>query len=219
MSRDGETAEKTRIILVRHGETEWNRRRRIQGQSDIELTDLGRRQAARTAARLAALKIAAIYSSDLSRAYETAFTIAQPHGMPVEQVLDLRERAFGDWEGLTAEEIAQSYAEEYRKWVHDRFNAVIPNGESLSQLFERAWKTFRLLTDRHDGETVVLVGHGALLSVILSEVLGIDWARRQGYFLDNGSISTILIERGRTFVGCLNDTCHLEGLEDRGVTG
>lgn len=201
------------MILVRHGETDWNRKRRIQGQSDVALTDLGRRQAARVAARLAGERIAAVYSSDLSRAYETALAIATPHGLEVERVLELRERAFGDWEGLTVEEIAERYADEYEKWVHDRFNARIPNGESLSQLYERAWRIFQLLRERHAGETAVLVGHGAALSVILSEVLGVDWKHRQGFLLENGSISTVTTERGRTFVTCLNDTCHLEGLE------
>ena len=124
-----------RIILIRHGSTIWNEEGKYQGTIDVPLSDRGRQEAEMVAERLREEKIKAIYSSNLGRARETAEIIARPHGLPVQVIDELGEINFGDWEGLTAQEIKDKFGEQaYRTWLEDPVNADISGGDRITVL-------------------------------------------------------------------------------------
>ena len=146
----------TTLLLVRHGETDWNAEGRLQGHTDRSLNDYGRRQAAVLAEELAGREIAAIYASDLARARETAEIVAARLGLPVALDVDLREKDWGSWEGLTPSE-------------RDR---VAYEGETTEGHRERMLRAVRRIGARHPGEQVVVVTHGGSLRRVQAAVLG-----------------------------------------------
>ena len=146
----------TTLLLVRHGETDWNAEGRLQGHTDRPLNDYGRRQAAVLAEELAAREIAAIYASDLARARETAEIVAARFDLPVALDVDLREKNWGSWEGLTPSE-------------RDRVDYV---GESTEAHRERILRAVRRIGARHPGEHVIVVTHGGSLRRVQAAVLG-----------------------------------------------
>jgi 2,3-bisphosphoglycerate-dependent phosphoglycerate mutase len=150
----------TTLLLARHGETDWNRELRIQGSSDIELNELGRKQAHALAKELEHVELDAIYSSDLSRARATADAVAASHGLEVQLDPRLRERSFGSWEGLTREDIA-ALPEGSR---HD--------GESDDEVRERIVEAVQAIADAHPGEQVLVVSHGGALNTLWHHAVG-----------------------------------------------
>ncbi len=155
----------TLLIMIRHGVTEWNREHRFQGQIDIPLSDAGVQQAEQLGARFKGDdSIAAIYSSDLSRAYFTAEPIARARGLAIVKDTGLRERSFGKFEGLTLAEIQQSHADQYQRWrAREPDFAIDGGGESLNVFFQRVRQTMHRLADAHAGQTIVLLTHGGVL--------------------------------------------------------
>jgi broad specificity phosphatase PhoE len=141
----------TEILLVRHGETEWNRLHRWQGHADTPLNDTGRAQARQLARTLAGQRVDAVYSSDLSRASETAAVVAAELGLPVHVDPDLREIDVGGREGLTREE------------VEERFPDGAWDGETREQHAERVLRALHRIAERHPDGRVVVVGHGGTL--------------------------------------------------------
>jgi 2,3-bisphosphoglycerate-dependent phosphoglycerate mutase len=151
----------TTLLLARHGETDWNRELRVQGTSDTELNALGRSQAAELAQQLADTPLDAIYSSDLSRARETAEIVAVTTGHEVRVDPGLRERDFGSWEGLTREEIDARFADHEQ---HD--------GETYEQVRARVLATAHRIVAAHPGETVLVVSHGGALNALWHDAVG-----------------------------------------------
>jgi len=149
----------TRLILWRHGNTDWNGANRVQGQTDTPLNELGRHQAARAAAVLAALHPDAIVTSDLSRAADTAAELATLTGLPARTDPRLRERHYGRWQGLTMTEIAERFPDEHARW---RAGEQSPGGgvESLDDLGKRVAQALQEAADRAPGGTTVLATHG-----------------------------------------------------------
>jgi probable phosphoglycerate mutase len=164
-------------VLWRHGQTAFNAERRFQGQTDIPLNELGRQQAASAARYLAALQPDAIFSSDLSRASETAGALARLTGLSVKLDEDLRERHGGLWEGLTDAEIRERYPEALAAWVP-------PEGETTAQVADRASAAMARIADSMpDGSLAVVTGHGANLGSGMARMLGIaDGVRILGPF-------------------------------------
>jgi glucosyl-3-phosphoglycerate phosphatase len=161
----------TRLFLWRHGNTDWNAGDRVQGQSDTPLNELGRQQAAAAAQRLAAMRPTAIVSSDLRRAADTAAALADRTDLPVRLDARLRERHFGDWQGLTIAEIAQRYPAEYARWRagDDDFGC---NAESLSDMAKRVGVALREAVDGAPGGTIVVATHGGAARHGVGELLG-----------------------------------------------
>jgi len=156
----------TRLILVRHGETDWNLEGRWQGQSDVPLNQRGLEQAARLARELArTYSIGAIYSSDLSRALHTAEAIAVETGRPVHVDARLRESNLGEWEGLQIQTIQETYREVFDKRVLDPWTVAPPGGETAWEVRQRIADALSDMAARHPGETVVVVTHGFVLAV------------------------------------------------------
>ncbi|MCL4516911.1 MAG: histidine phosphatase family protein [Firmicutes bacterium] len=201
----------TRLIFIRHGETQWNRDLRIQGHQNILLGDLGRVQAKKLASRLAGEKLGAIYSSDLDRAYETAVSIAEQHGLPVTKLPALREGCFGQWEGLNSAEIQARFPEIQARYRQDNVNTRAPGGESCADLSARAVAAVREIAARHPGETVAVVSHGGTLKTILCDALGLPLEKRHRFSIGNASVSVVEYRDNGPVVISLNDTFHLEG--------
>jgi 2,3-bisphosphoglycerate-dependent phosphoglycerate mutase len=201
--------DRTRIILVRHGETDWNATGRIQGHNDTPLNVAGRQQARRAAQRLACEPVRALYSSDLARACETATIIGQPLGLTVVTSPRLRERQYGAWEGLTAAEIQARYPEQYAEWRARSTDFAPPQGETRIQLLTRALAELQTIARRHVREVVVVVTHGGLCYVLINHILGsVDGDRREFTF-GNASIHTLEVTEDRWSVISMNETAHL----------
>jgi broad specificity phosphatase PhoE len=197
------------LILVRHGETEWNRNGRIQGQLDIVLSAVGREQAKRTARRLAGEAVAAVYSSDLARASETAAIIAEPHGLAVVARRELREGCFGAWQGLTVAEVRERFAADYAAVRQDPVYGRPVDGECIAEVAERVERMAEELWVAHPGETVVVVTHGGALKALVCRLLGLDLAQRWRFTVDNCSLTVFAWREGRPLLLTLNDTSHL----------
>jgi probable phosphoglycerate mutase len=173
-------------VLVRHGATEWNADKRAQGQADVALSKKGREQARETARRLAELPVDAVYSSDLSRAVETAEAIAAVHGLDVAMDPAFREIDQGEWTGLPVAEIQQRWPE---LWGSARHYSARPGGESPQQVRRRALEGLRRVVERHPHGTVVIASHGGTIRWLSAEVLRYDdraSARLRG--LSNGGV-------------------------------
>jgi uncharacterized phosphatase len=158
----------TTILLVRHGETDWNAARRVQGQTDRPLTERGRRQARALADALEDETFDAVYSSDLSRARDTAKAIAARRGLDVKLHPGLREKDFGTWEGLTDTEVLARFPEARRGHWGD--------GETPDELRERVLRSLREIAASHPGERVLVVAHGGPLRVVLRHC-EVEWQR------------------------------------------
>ena len=167
-------SEVTKIILVRHGQTAWTPVNRIQGWLDIKLNEQGLRQAKRIAKELKRKKLKAIYSSELSRAYETAKIIARPHKLKVKKDINLNELNQGKWQGLLVKETRRKYKELYRRWEEEPLSVRPPGGESISDLYERALHVLREITKKYPKGKVVIVGHKVINSVIKCYSLSIN---------------------------------------------
>ena len=203
----------TRMILVRHGQTEWNRVERFRGRADVPLDETGLAQAEATGRRIAAeWQPAAVYSSPLSRAVKTAEAIAGHFGLPVQVHPSLTDIDYGEWQGLTPDEARERWPRVTDAWLNAPQVARIPGGETLDDVRDRAMEAVRALAARHEGQTIVLVGHTVVNRAILLAVLGLGngrfWRLRQ----DTCAINVFEVEGDVFILALLNDTCHLRGL-------
>jgi broad specificity phosphatase PhoE len=149
----------TTILLARHGETDWNRERRVQGHTDRPLNAAGEAQARELAESLVDERIDAIYASDLSRAYDTAQFVAEPRGLAVVQLADLRERHFGTWEGLTDTEILERFPQ--------AITGSWGDGETPDEMSVRIIAALRVIAAEHAGGQVLVVSHGGPMRAML----------------------------------------------------
>jgi len=165
----------TTVLLVRHGETDWNRDGRWQGGSDTSLNDVGREQARALAHQLDG-DIAAVYSSDLARARETAEIVAVELGLQVRVDTRLRERGFGSWEGLTTTEIEQRFADSHRRWLAGE-GAGADNAETFEDFSARVSDFLADVLRLHPDEEVLVISHGGSIRVIHALAIGLDYVR------------------------------------------
>jgi phosphoserine phosphatase len=200
----------TCIILVRHGQTEWNRVERFRGRADVPLNEAGLVQAEATGTRIAAeWKPAAVYSSPLSRAIKTAEAIAKHFDLPVQIHPGLADIDYGEWQGLTPDEVRVHWPAALHAWYHQPDQAIIPGGETLAQLRSRGMSTVNKLSARHAEQTIVLVGHTVINRIILLGVLGLGNERFWHIKQDTCAINVFETEKGDFVLVSLNDTCHL----------
>ncbi|TET40003.1 MAG: histidine phosphatase family protein [Dehalococcoidia bacterium] len=203
----------TRIILVRHGQTEWNREERFRGRVDIDLDETGVRQAQAAAEKIARWDVAAIYSSPLKRAMATAQIIASRLGLPVEPLHGINDMDFGIWQGLSIEEARRRYRELFDLWRYSPQRLEIPEGETLEDVQRRAVATIDDLVARHQNETVALVTHRVVCKVLLCHLLGLDNSHFWQIAQDTTAINLFELWEGWSSLRLLNDTCHLRNLE------
>ncbi len=193
----------TRLILIRHGETDYNLESRYCGFSDVPLNNKGIWQAERLADRLKGVRIDRAYSSDLKRAYQTAKLVFKNNS--IDKLSDFREMNFGLFEGLRYEEIIKEYPVLYRNWIEDPMKVEIPGGEGLKDFSERINERLSFILSQHKGETVAIITHGGPIRVILSEALRSDSSNFPG--IDPGASREIYMGefwRIEQEVGALN---------------
>jgi probable phosphoglycerate mutase len=208
----------TRIIAIRHGETAWNVSTRIQGHLDIALNDTGAWQARQVAQALAEEPVAAVYSSDLARAWQTAQAIATQGERPLHAHRGLRERGFGQFEGKTFAEVESLWPDLAVHWRKRTPDWEPPGGESLVALHERVRTTATELAQAHLGEQIVLVAHGGVMDMLYRLATSQPIAAPRAWPLGNAAINRVLwTPEGFTLVGW-GDTRHLEaGSKDDGT--
>lgn len=179
----------TTLIVIRHGETAWNRERRMQGTTDTQLSDVGREQARALGRRLAGRAFAALYSSDLARARDTARVIAEHTGRAPVMDPRLQERRFGIFEGLTAEEIIARYPEEHSRFSSRDPDYAVPGGECARSFMERCIGCLAEIASRHRGDEVVVVTHGLVLDSLYRAAHGLDHGAQRPVPLINASLN------------------------------
>lgn len=199
-----------KLILIRHGETRWNREKKVQGTTDIELDDMGVEQARRLALALKGEKIDAIYASPLKRAYETARIIGQFHQGPIHVEEGLVEMNQGDFEGLHYLELRDRYQDFLRKWTADPSLVTIPNGESLAELQERSWRVMDTILCTSCN--TVVVSHNFTIAAILCKIRNIDLSEFRSACVDLASRTVIDCRNGKFYLEILNDVEHLRDL-------
>jgi probable phosphoglycerate mutase len=207
----------TEILLIRHGETAWNAKKRLQGHLDIPLNNEGERQAAALGRALLEEQLDAIISSDLQRARQTARAIAAPRGMPVQTDQGLRERCYGGFEGMLYAEIGQRYPEAYAAWqardIDARFPSGIFNAETLREFSERAVNAILRIVSEGRYRKIALVSHGGVLECAYRAALGMDFAQARDFDIFNASVNRFESDGKTLHLLHWGDVTHLHDLE------
>ncbi|MBM7555395.1 alpha-ribazole phosphatase [Halanaerobacter jeridensis] len=199
----------TKLILVRHGETDWNKEARFQGNKNVALNQNGEKQAHKLAKRLANEKIDVIYSSDLDRAYKTAKIIAALHKLPIQQRSNLQEIDFGVWEGLTYEEIKEHYPKQFELWDQNPKENGPEQGESLKDIERRVFETIEEILDEHQGQTILVTAHGGVNRVIISNFLEMPLEKCWRLNQANTAVNIINIYQSEIILESFNSIYHL----------
>jgi broad specificity phosphatase PhoE len=200
----------TRVILVRHGQTTWNKEDRVRGQTDLPLDETGLRQAELTAARVVReWQPVAVYCSPLQRAVKTAAAIARRLNLQPQPVVGINDMNFGEWQGLATAELRQRWPEMARAWFEAPHTVAFPGGESLDALRTRAMAALNQIVERHPEEDVVIVAHMVVNRVLLLAVLGLDNSHYWRIGQETCAINVFRWHQGAFFIDALNDTCHL----------
>ena len=203
----------TRIIIVRHGQSEANAICAFAGHSDFELSELGIKQANATAKYVVEnYPIDKIYTSDLARAYNTALPISELSGIPLISSPELREIYAGDWEGVNFDVLNESYPEDYGVWLKDIENARPTGGESVREMASRVSGAVREIAAKNDGKNVVIVSHGTPIRALLSLFIKRDLSEMKNLgCVTNESVSVAEYENGVFELVCASEDKHLEG--------
>lgn len=199
----------TKLILIRHGETEWSCQKRYCGLTDIDLNEKGRWQARKLLKRLKKEKIYKAYSSDMKRTLQFAKIVLKD--TLVEELLHLRELNFGIFEGLTYQDVMEKYPLVYTKWLENPLDIIICQGESLNSLAGRVRKALRRILAQNSNKTVAIFTHGGPIRVILCDILKVDLKEIWRIEQELASISIIEFVKGRGKIRLLNDTSYLNG--------
>ncbi|MGM0601825.1 MAG: alpha-ribazole phosphatase [Bacillota bacterium] len=200
----------TEILLIRHGETEWNKKHIFQGKKDTELNSTGIEQAYKLSEYLAQKDYQFLYSSDLKRAVRTAEIIGKPNNLEPVKDSRIREMNFGNWEGSSFSEISKKDAETLKKWREDPLNNAPTGGEKLSEFISRITEFFNFLADRHKGEKTIVVTHGGVIKVWLSELFDMPADKFWQIEVNNTSMSRVKIYDDDPIFSLLNAVPHLK---------
>jgi len=203
----------TKLIVIRHGETAWNREKRMQGTTDTQLSDVGRSQARSLGRRLAARPFGALYCSDLSRARDTARAIADHTGVNLVTDPRLQERRFGIFEGLTAAEIVARYPEEHARFASRDPDYEVPGGESARSFTRRCLGCLAEIAERHGGAEIVIVTHGLVLDSLYRAAHNLDHGEPRPVPLINASVNLFGYADGAWRMELWGDVSHLSADE------
>jgi broad specificity phosphatase PhoE len=207
----------TSIYLVRHGQTAWNKEEVFRGRTDVPLDETGLREAGSAGEYFRPIHIQAIYSSPLSRAWQTAQKIALIRPLPVEPLEGLIDMSFGAWEGHSLREVEETDGDRYRQWRDNPHRVKFPGGETLEEVRVRAMAALEKVIHQHPEQTSVLVSHRVVNKVLICGILGLDnshfWQIRQ----DTTAINLIQYRKGNYVLSLLNETCHLKTLREEGT--
>ncbi len=199
-----------RVLLIRHGETQWNREGRVQGyHADSPLTEAGRGQARALAARLARERVDALYASDTGRATETASPIGAATGLRIIHDAALRERNYGAFEGRTFAEVERDFPEEYETFRTRDPHYAPPGGESAAQFRDRVMAALERIAAEAAGKRVAVVTHGGVLGIAYRHAMDLPLEARHGYSLANASLNHFRCVDRRWLLEAWGDVAHL----------
>ncbi len=202
----------TSIYLVRHGQTAWNKEEIFRGRTDVPLDEIGLKQAELTGEYFRKLKIDAIYSSPLSRAWQTAERIAKFHPLIVYPLEGITDMSFGRWEGHSHQEIRDKGPETYQQWREKPHHVRLPGGETLDEVRTRAMAALVEVIRLNSQKTIVLVSHRVVNKVLLCSILGLDNSHFWQIVQDPTAINLIQYHDGKYILCLMNETCHLKPL-------
>ena len=207
--------EPTRFLFIRHGETDWNRQQRFQGQIDVPLNATGQAQAAHMAARLAADRHDALFSSDLQRACQTPARLARHWGHGAVPLAGFREQHFGVLEGLDAPTIQALHPELWQRWLEHRADYALPGGESLRQFHTRVMAAVRELVSSQAGRRLAVVTHGGVLDMLWRSAHGLPLDGMRACEIPNTGLNRLRWVDGTLQVEAWADAGHLDGLQEQ----
>jgi broad specificity phosphatase PhoE len=199
----------TNILLIRHGETDWNRERVFRGVFDIPLNDNGRDQARLAGEALRSDKIAAAFSSPLSRAVETASIILEPHGIDATLQQGLLDFNYGDWTGKKDLDVALRWPEEHALWNSRPHSLRVPGGDTLQDVFDRAFSAMEEIAKEHDGRTVALFAHRVVNKLLVLGALGLNLDRFPFIIQGNCCVNKFVRTESGYIIEFINDTSHI----------
>lgn len=202
----------TRVFLVRHGTTEWNREEIFRGRVDCKLNDTGLAEARALEVRFRDVAIDSIYASPLSRALETAKAVATPRDLGVIIEPAFIDIDFGEWQGLALKKVEEKYPDLFRIWREQPQAVSFPGGESLAQVRVRAWEGFERVVRENPGKTILIVSHRVITKILICAGLGLDdshfWQIKQ----DTTAVNCFEYTGKTVVVSLVNDTCHLKSI-------
>ena len=199
----------TEFIFIRHGETDWNRQQRFQGQIDVPLNAAGRGQAERLAARLASSPADALFASDLQRAQQTAQALAQAWNLRTNSVPALREQSFGILEGLEVAAVPSLHPELWEQWLTHQADFALPGGESLRQVHDRVLDAVRQMAESHPGRRLAVVTHGGVLDMLWRNAQRLPLHGRRDCAIPNTGINRLRWRDGQLEILNWADDAHL----------
>jgi 2,3-bisphosphoglycerate-dependent phosphoglycerate mutase len=202
----------TKLIVVRHGETQWNIEGRWQGHDDSPLTLKGRKQAKAVAQCLSKSDFSVIYSSDLGRAFHTAEIISETTGKKIIPDDRLRERHLGVFQGLTLSEMSEKQPEVFKEYQNSNPDHIIPEGESIRQIYTRSIACFNEIAQKHVGEAIVIVTHGGVLNGLVRYVNSISLEAQVMIKLWNAGINTFCYQKGKWELLTFGEINHLKNI-------
>ena len=208
----------TELLFIRHGETDWNRQQRFQGQIDVPLNATGHAQAARLAARLASERYDGFYTSDLQRARETAAPLARAWGQSPLALAGLREQNFGIWEGLDVPTIKSKHGDLWPAWLQHEADFALPGGESLRQFHDRVLAAVRDLATGAAGRRLAIVTHGGVLDMLWRSAKGLPLDGLRTCEIPNTGLNRLRWADGALHVELWGDDAHLAGLPAQAST-
>ena len=205
----------TSIYLVRHGQTAWNKEEIFRGRTDVRLDERGLRQAELVGQYFRGVEIHGVFSSPLSRAWQTAEKVAEFHNLKVHPLQGILDMSFGNWEGRPHQEIRESDSKTYRQWVETPHLVRLPGGESLDDVRMRAMSAMEEVIRNHPGKTLVLVTHRVVNKVLICSILGLDNSHFWQITQDTTAINLIQHRDGKYVLSLMNETCHLRSLREQ----
>jgi len=204
----------TSIYLVRHGQTAWNKEEIFRGRTDVPLDETGLKQAELAGQYFKGMEIHGIYSSPLSRAWETAQKIAQFHNLKVQPLQGILDMSFGRWEGQSHRDIQKNDKEIYRQWVETPHLVRLPGGETLDEVRTRSMHAIEEVIQMHPGKTLVFVSHRVVCKVLICGILGLDNSHFWQIAQDTTAINLIQYKNGKYILSLMNEICHLNVLKE-----
>jgi broad specificity phosphatase PhoE len=207
----------TAIILIRHGETDWNREQVFRGRIDVALNEVGVTQARAVQDSLKDTEIDGIYSSPLSRAFETATIVGENRNVAVRGEEGFIDIDFGAWQGLSHQKVKEEYKDLYETWLAQPDLVTFPDGESLKEVRIRSMESLEEVIKNNPEKTLALVSHRVVLKVLLCTILGLELSRFWYLRQDTCAINRVEYKDGNYFLTLLNDTGHLREVQGASV--
>lgn len=203
-----------KIILIRHGETDWNKEQVFRGKIDVPLNQRGLAQARGVRHALEGAAIDALYASPLARAFDTARAFAEGRNLEIRVGEGFSDIDFGSWQGLAHQQVKEQFPDLYATWMTDPHLVTFPRGETLLKVGKRAMAALERAIETNPGKTIAIVSHRVVNKVILCTVLGLDLSRFWHVKQDTCAINRFEYDAGSYYLTLLNDTCHLKGHAD-----